>query len=553
MDFKKVLAYTALFISAFLLWNAWQIDHAPAPTATEQSSVAAPVTSSNTQAPLSNFVPSTPQTAANSKAATSVKTATGKIITVKTDVLDVDIDTLGGNLVQSGLINYPQEINTPNKPYTLLDNSDKDFYQAQSGLIGPDGALQNVQYSASQSSYQMSDDQKEMKVSLNYVSPQGLDIVKTYTFTKGKYQIGMAYTIKNTGSAAWSGHYYAQLARSNTPPVESTARYTYFGAAISSPDKHYKKLSFKDMAKQDLDQSIKGGWAAMLQHYFVSAWVPNANETFQYYSKTNNEIYTLGMLSPSFTVAPGQTVNQNITLYSGPAIATDLNPISPTLKLAIDYGWLWFISVILFWLMQHIHSVVGNWGWSIVLVTVLIRLAFYKLSAKSYKSMAMMRKLQPRIKILQERYSDDKQMLSKKTMELYREEKVNPLGGCLPLLVQIPVFIGLYWVIIESVQLRQAPFILWIHDLAVHDPFYVLPVLMGISMFVQQKISPPPPDPTQAKVMMMLPIIFTIFFLKFPAGLVLYWVVNNTLSITQQWYMMRKYSGTSNNKLPKKK
>jgi YidC/Oxa1 family membrane protein insertase len=279
----------------------------------------------------------------------------------------------------------------------------------------------------------------------------------------------------------------------------------------------------------------------MIQHYFISAWVPPKDAVSNYYSRvSSNGLYTIGMIGSPLNVAPGQQASFDTTLYTGPALATQLSATAPGLQLTIDYGWLWFISVIIFWMMQHIYDVIGNWGWSIVLVTVIIKAMFYGLSAKSYRSMSLMKRLQPKMEALKQKFGDDRQKLTQATLELYREEKVNPMSGCLPIIIQIPVFIALYWVLVESVQLRQAPFIFWIHDLSAKDPYYVLPVLMGISMFIQQRLNPPAPDPMQAKIMMLMPVVFTVLFANFPSGLMLYWFVNNTLSFLQQWHILRK-------------
>lgn len=318
---------------------------------------------------------------------------------------------------------------------------------------------------------------------------------------------------------------------------------SYTGASYSVPGQYkYKKVSFKDMEKNNLNADANGGWIAMQQHYFLSSWIPAKEAKNTIYTRASSGDYSIGSVSQAIQVKPGQSQNVSAGLYVGPENTEVLQGIAPGLDLTVDYGWLWFLSSILFSIMKAIHSVVGNWGWAIVLVTVLIKLAFYRLSASSYKSMAGMRKLQPKLQALRERYGDDKAKLSQATMELYRAEQVNPLGGCLPILVQIPVFIALYWVLLESVELRQAPFIFWIKDLAAADPYHVLPIIMGATMLIQQKLNPAPPDPTQAKVMMFLPVLFTALFWSFPAGLVLYWIVNNTLSILQQWYITRKYS-----------
>lgn len=556
---KKLLPYILLVASAFMLWNFWQAEHTPAPVQNTTTQVNSPLPASS----ISNLnnnpqinVPNVPTAPAQSNALNPT-TSTVKLIHVKTDVMEVEIDENSGNLVQSSLLNFPQSQDKPTIPLTLFTSDVKKFYQAQSGFLSSTGQKEIINYTSEKTDYVLSPDQKSLSVTLNGTSSSGIVFTKAYIFHPGSYSIDQSYSVKNNGAASWDGYYYSQLARSDEAPdaTDGTARYTYFGAATSTPEQHYNKVSFSSMEKEAVDlQKIKGGWVAMLQHYFVSALVPNKDQDVNFYSNVDsaNHLYTIGVLSPMMSLASGQNAESSMQLYAGPAIAKNLEAVAPNLKLTIDYGWLWFISVIIFWMMQKIHEIVGNWGWSIVLVTVVIKAIFYQLSAKSYKSMAAMKKLQPQIKVLQERFKDNKQELSKEMMGLYKKEKVNPLGGCFPLLIQIPVFIALYWVIVESVQLRQAPFIFWIHDLAMKDPFYILPVIMGLTMFIQQKISPPPPDPVQAKVMMLLPVIFTVFFLQFPAGLVLYWIVNNTLSISQQWYMMRKYGNESTNHSNKK-
>jgi YidC/Oxa1 family membrane protein insertase len=317
---------------------------------------------------------------------------------------------------------------------------------------------------------------------------------------------------------------------------------TYFGAAVSSPANRYQKIAFKDMQEKNFAETIQGGWAAMVQHYFVGAWIPPNTQSYDYYSKvTPNKLYVIGFVGPAVSISPHNSAVFNVKLYLGPAIAKYLEAAAPGLKLTIDYGWFWFIADIIFWMMEGIYKVVGNWGLAIILVTVIIKALFYYLSAKSYRSMSALKQLQPRIEMLKQQFGDDKQKLTQATLELYRHEKVNPMSGCLPILVQIPVFIALYWVLVENVQFRQAPFYFWIHDLSQSDPYYVLPILMGLSLFLQQRLNPPPPDPMQAKVMMLMPVIFTALFFNFPSGLMLYWIVNNTLSFLQQWYIMKQY------------
>ena len=326
--------------------------------------------------------------------------------------------------------------------------------------------------------------------------------------------------------------------------------YTSFvGSVISTPQSHYQKQKFAKIASSPMSVSAQGGWAAMIQHYFVTAWVPGQKTKNQFYTHeiqsnqfSDVPIYSAGVAAPSINIAPNQIKTMSMSLFAGPAISSQLDALAPNLGLTVDYGWLWMIGKVLFWILNLFHSVIQNWGWSIILLTILIKFAFLPLSTKSYKSMAKMRILQPKLKELKKQYGDDKQAFGKASMALYQKEKVNPLGGCLPMLVQIPVFIALYWVLMESVQLRQTPFIFWIHDLSVKDPYYILPVLMGISMFIQQRLNPAPPDPTQAKIMMFLPVFFTFIFLSFPAGLVLYWLVNNCFSILHQRYIINKYA-----------
>ena len=384
-----------------------------------------------------------------------------------------------------------------------------------------------------------------MVVTLKGTNADGVSINKEFVFSKNSYLIDVRYVLKNEGRSAWKGYMNTQLLRT-TPPEDKSSMFhvgSFTGASYSNPGVHrYQKINFADMTKENLNIHTDGGWIAMQQHYFLSAWVPVADSKSNFYTRASDGDYTIGSVSQPIVLEPGQQKDTSSRLYLGPEVTSILKSIAPGLDLTVDYGWLWFLSSLLFSFMKTIYFVIGNWGWSIILVTLLIKLAFYRLSATSYKSMAAMRKLQPKLLQLRERYGDDKAKISQATMELYKQEKVNPLGGCLPIVIQIPVFIALYWVLLESVELRQAPFIFWIKDLAMPDPFHVLPIIMGATMLIQQRLNPAPPDPMQAKVMMFLPILFTGLFWNFPAGLVLYWVVNNSLSILQQWYITRKYS-----------
>ncbi len=548
MDFRKIAIYAAIIIVALFLWNAWQRDFPAnkAPTTSKQPAQASHSSNNSSSVPV---VPQTPK--AQQKAKSTVPQATthakvsGQFIHVRTDVLDLLIDTHGGNIERASLLKYPLSLKEKQQKVTLFNTSDNNYYVAQSGLTGkqgPDTQKGIARYTTTKKQYILHAGQKELRVPLRWKNAHGLIVTKTYVFTRGSYEINMDYHVVNQGIKPWTGYVYTQLARTEPKHSGSMLMHyaTFIGAAISSPAEHYQKLKFKNFASEPLSQDVQGGWAAMIEQYFLSAWVPPSQQIYHYYTKVNNGIYTVGMIGPALTVQPSKTLNTQNKLYVGPAIASKLNAVAPYLSMTIDYGWLWFISKVIFWLMKLIHQFVGNWGWSIILTTVVIKILFYPLSDKSFRSMAKMRRLQPKMAKLKERFGSDRQALSRATMEMYRKEKVNPLGGCLPILIQIPVFIALYWVIMQSVELRQAPWLFWVRDLSVHDPYYILPVIMGGLMFVQQKLSPPPPDPTQAKVMMLMPLIFTVFFLQFAAGLVLYWITNTLVTILHQYYVIRK-------------
>jgi YidC/Oxa1 family membrane protein insertase len=543
-DYLRYALYALLLIITMQLYQAWDREHTHTTATTTDAAAATPdnnyvpaVPASATSSAANNYVPAT-----NSVPAAPVNST----IHVTTDVMNADISALGGDIVQVQLIKYPQELHSTS-PFLLLNNNSDTRYIAQSGLLsseGPDSSKGQAVYTADQTQYTLDNQQNTIQVKLHWQDASGVKVVKTLTFTRGSYEVDVAYQLENQSQKPWQGNLYLQLMRKNTPPASTkglVSMATFFGAAVSSPDKPFQKITFKQMLESNLDLSnVSGGWAAMVQHYFVSAWVPDTNLKADYFSKvTNDGLYTIGLLGPAATVAPGASFQTSAKFYAGPSIASNLEKVSDKLPLTIDFGVISVIAVMIFWMMQKIHSVIGNWGWSIVLVTLVIKLLFYKLSAKSYRSMNALKKIQPKINQLKERFGDDKTKFTQATIDLYKKEKVNPMSGCLPILIQIPVFFALYWVLIESVQLRQAPFILWIHDLTTKDPYYILPVLMGISMFMQQRLSPPPPDPVQAKIMMFMPVVFTAMFLSFPAGLMLYWFVNNTLSFLQQWYIMR--------------
>ena len=543
----------ALCVVSFLLWDAWQRDYGPKPAPPTGAGPPSPdVAPGNAESPGGVDVPKVPQPVQSATQAApppkaSADTVRGRKIKVTTDVLAVEIDTLGGTISGVDLLSYPVSHDKPDEPFQLLDDVDpKHFFIAQTGLTGQRSAPNHhAPFEFDADAYVLDDGADTIDVPLRWRSDDGIEVTRTYRFTRDHYLVDVRTDVVNHGSETWAGALYGQLQRGEPESEGGLFRtYTYTGGILSGPEKPYEKIDFSDMASQDVDRTVPGGWVAMIQHYFAAAWIPGAEEANHYYSKSlGNGRFAIGVITPLHTVLPGETTDFSLSLYVGPKIQERMQDVAPHLERTVDYGWLWLIAEPLFWLLSWIHSYIGNWGWAIIILTILIKLAFFQLSATSYKSMARMRKLQPRITALRERYSADKQRMNQAMMELYREEKINPLGGCLPIIVQIPVFIALYWVLLESVELRQASFIGWLDDLSLHDPYFVLPILMGVTMLIQQKLNPTPPDPMQAKIMMALPFVFTFFFLFFPSGLVLYWFVNNLLSIIQQWVITKKIVG----------
>lgn len=532
----RMFLLVALIAVGFALFNEWQKEHPAAPQSTS-------VATSSQAVKEDNEIPSIAHSA-NTVIPASNPTLSAELIDVTTDVLKLKIDPIGGDIVRAELLKYPEKLHSE-QGFVLLDKSALRNYVAQTGLVGrnelgPDSKLHGrAKYSTAQNHYQLNQD--SLTVDLHWQHESGLKVVKSYVFKRGDYLVDVNYRIANNTDNAWQGSIYGQLRREYVKGKSSgmLGVQNYEGAALSTPEKPYKKLSFPDMKKTPFRQTMEGGWAAMVEHYFLSAWVPQKDAANVYYSRVDEEnVYNIGALT-AVEVAPHQHQTIGGKLYLGPEIAKTLKAISPGLELTIDYGILWPISQVLFWALDFIHGFVGNWGFAIILLTLVIKILFYSLSASSYRSMGHMRRVQPRVEMLKERHGHDKQQFSAALMDLYKKEKVNPLGGCLPILIQIPVFIALYYVLLESIDLRQAPFVLWIQDLSSKDPYYVLPLIMGATMFLQQKMNPAPPDPMQAKMMMLMPVIFTVLFLSFPAGLVLYWTVNNILSISQQWFITR--------------
>ena len=549
MDIKRTILIVALAIVSYVMVLKWNQDYGQAalPTQNVASSTTTsglPDTATGTNAASDDI----PRAASDTSAPAETPVAASKdLIQVKTDVLDLAIDPQGGDVAQLTLPLYPRRQDRPDVPFQLFDNGGERVYLAQSGLIGTNGPDANPAgrpvYSSEKKVYQLADGQDQLVVDLKF-SKDGVNYIKRFTMKRGLYDVAVSYIVDNQSAQPWNGAMFAQLKRdASADPSSTTATgtATYLGAALWTSSEPYKKVSMKDMDKAQLKETVTGGWVAWLQHYFVTAWIPakGANNIVQT-RKDSKGNYIIGYTGPTLTAAPGAKVETSAVLYAGPKSQAVLKELSPGLELTVDYGILWFIAQPIFWLLQHIHAIVGNWGWSIIFLTMLIKGIFFPLSAASYKSMARMRAVAPKLAALKEQHGDDRQKMSQAMMELYKKEKINPLGGCLPILVQMPVFLSLYWVLLESVEMRQAPFMLWITDLSIKDPFFILPIIMGATMFIQQQLNPTPPDPMQAKVMKMMPIIFTFFFLWFPAGLVLYWVVNNCLSIAQQWYITRK-------------
>ena len=497
------------------------------------------------EAPRPDTVPQVAGPAAGAPPAAAATPSETPRVRMRTDVLDVEIDTRGGTIASALLNAYPLSSHEPDRKFQLLFPTGPSFFVAQSGLFNnPDDVAPTHEalFTASQDEVVLADGKNEVSVDLVWTHPSGVEVTKRYTLRRGSYQIDVAQIVRNNGEAPWSGREYRQLLRTE-PPASSQSRfmYTYTGGAAYTPDDKFRKYPFGELAEGKLDKDVTDGWVGMIQHYFATAWIPPRGEADHFYGKkVGDQKYAIGLYGPAVTVPAGQTHTFSGALYAGPKLQDQMAATATGLDLTVDYGWLAVIAQPMFMILSWIHKLVGNWGWTIIIFTILIKLVFYKLSETSYRSMANMRKLAPRLQALRDRYGDDKQRLNQAMMEMYQKEKINPLGGCLPILIQIPFFIALYWVLLESVELRQAPWMLWIQDLSEKDPFFVLPLLMGVTMVIQQKLSPPPPDPMQAKIMMILPIVFTFFFAFFPAGLVLYWFVNNLLSIAQQWVITRR-------------
>ncbi|WP_456377754.1 membrane protein insertase YidC [Thiolapillus sp.] len=547
MDNIRLILILALAYTGFLLWQAWQEDYVrTAPQQQSAQETATPSASSDQSVPqvptVTNIDGAVPQVAKPTVAGKPAEN--GQLITVTTDTLKLAIDTRGGTIVETLLLKYPVSIKQPDVKYRLMSRSPDDFFIAQNGLLGAadqEAPTHESVFIASQSSYQLKDGQEQLLVDLVWTGSTGAKVTKRYRFTRGSHRVDLENIVENASPAAWQVREYRQLQRGEPAAKGNVFMMTAFTGGVAwDPEDKYQKYDFDDLAAGKLNREVTDGWVAMIQHYFVVALAPPRKEPRQFYSKgLANGHYVIGAYTPAVNVAPGASHTFTGVIYMGPKDQEDLAAIAEGLDLVVDYGWLTILAKPMYEILSWINGIVGNWGWTILIFTVLIKAVFFKLSETSYKSMAKMRHLAPRVQALKDRYGDDKQRMQAAMMKLYKESGANPLSGCLPMLIQMPFFIALYWVLMESVELRQAPWILWIKDLSVKDPYFVLPVLMGASMFVQQKLNPAPPDPMQAKLLMALPFVFTIMFAFFPSGLVLYWVANNVLSIAQQWVITR--------------
>ena len=546
MDVKRIVLFSSLAIVTYLLIIQWNEDFSQpeevvqAPELRQSTPLAESQFGDDEDATLELSDPRAGFPEPTSSPSSEQHEASG-LVRVTTDTLDVRINPRGGDLVYAALLQHKTRVGSDN-PFVLLQDNEQRHYIVQSDVAGL-GNQRRIQLQPESFEYELLDGQDQLEVRMTG-EVEGIEVAKVFTFHRGQHHVRVNYELNNLSENTANPSFIGLLKRDNSPDPsqgEFLGMSAYLGAAFSTEEQRYEKVSFRDIRRSGFQEFSEGGWAAMLQHYFISAWIPDQNQTSFFSTRTDRADNNIaGFRSADFNLEPGQQMTLGAYLFVGPKIQSEMAALAPHLELTVDYGWLWFIAQPLFWLLDWFHGFVGNWGVAIILVTIVIKLLFYKLSATAYRSMANMRRVAPKMVQIKEECGDDRQKLSQRMMELYKKEKINPMGGCLPILVQMPVFIALYWMLLESVELRHAPFMLWITDLSMKDPYFVLPILMGVSMYLQQKLNPTPPDPMQAKIMKMLPIIFTFFFLFFPAGLVLYWLVNNILSILQQWYITHK-------------
>ena len=550
MDITRFSLYGALAIVTYLMLLAWQEDYPPvidSITNTEATSAVdydLPETPS-VQAPDTQ-INSAPTTAAVSTPSinTTQSDAAGSI-SIITDTLKLNVELKGGDITSLALPQYLKQLNVRDDPFELLEQNFTRSYVAQSGLIGRDGIdnSNRALYSASQTTYELAEGENQLNVDLITRTESGIEIIKRLSFERGSYLIDVSFIVTNTSESAFQANAFGQIKRDGFDDPSSAGGFgrTYLGFVTTSADDPYIRIDFEDIDDASLTTDVVGGWIGFSQHYFISVWIPPVSDTNRFTTRKNDSTQYFGEFTGSaFSVPAGSTGQYDMQFYAGPKEQYELAEIAPNLELTIDYGFLFFLAAPIYWLLTQIDSVIGNYGFSIIALTFVVKALFYKLSETQYRSMAGMRRLMPKMQQLKESYGDDRMKLQQATMELYKKEKINPFGGCLPMLVQMPVFISLYWVLMESVELRHAPFMLWLQDLSVRDPYFILPLLMAGSMYLQTSLSPTPADPMQAKVMKLMPVMMGVLFLWFPAGLVLYWLTNGVLSIAQQWYITQK-------------
>ncbi len=551
MDNQRLILLLVFSFSVIMLWEAWQKQGQPQPAPSAiatQGSPGAAVSTVPTPETKINAAPGTASSALPQGAANQVASQAVAKQIIKTDLFIAEISAQGGDLTRLELIKH-HATEDKAKNFVLFDNGEKHFYQAQTGLIGESLPNHKSLYQFISSNTELKEGQDALEVRLE-TTANGLKLIKTYTFHRDSYLIDVSHEIVNHGATALSPHVYFQTVRDDKSPEGKTGGAmgvsVFTGPAVYTEQDKYQKVTFEDIAKGKAKHALKAdnGWIALVQHYFVTAWLPQGKTEREFFTRSlGNDLFAVGVILPMAEIAAGASAKITVPLYAGPQEQDKLAKIAPGLGLVVDYGWLTVIAAPLFWVLEMLHKLVGNWGWAIIVLTVLLKLIFFPLSAASYKSMAKMKLVAPKLTKLKETYGDDRARLNQEMMELYKREKINPLGGCLPILVQIPVFISLYWVLLGTVEMRYAPWLGWIMDLSAKDPYYVLPLFMGATMLVQTKLNPTPPDPIQAKVMLFMPIVFTGMFLFFPSGLVLYWIVNNLLSIAQQWQITRMIEG----------
>ena len=550
MDITRFSLYGALAIVTYLMLLAWQEDYPPVIDSITNTEATSAVDYDLPETPsvqaLDTQINSAPTTAAVSTPSinTTQSNAAGSI-SITTDTLKLNVELKGGDITSLALPQYLKQLNVRDDPFELLEQNFTRSYVAQSGLIGRDGIdnSNRALYSSSQTFYELAEGENQLNVDLVTRTESGIEIIKRLSFERGSYLIDVSFIVTNTSESAFQANAFGQIKRDGFDDPSSAGGFgrTYLGFVTTSADDPYIRIDFEDIDDASLTTDVVGGWIGFSQHYFISVWIPPVSDTNRFTTRKNDSTQYFGEFTGSaFSVPAGSTGQYDMQFYAGPKEQYELAEIAPNLELTIDYGFLFFLAAPIYWLLTQIDSVIGNYGFSIIALTFVVKALFYKLSETQYRSMAGMRRLMPKMQQLKESYGDDRMKLQQATMELYKKEKINPFGGCLPMLVQMPVFISLYWVLMESVELRHAPFMLWLQDLSVRDPYFILPLLMAGSMYLQTSLSPTPADPMQAKVMKLMPVMMGVLFLWFPAGLVLYWLTNGVLSIAQQWYITRK-------------